>query len=94
MNDLREEIFTSACDGRLGVGVPAIALEAAIDPEGGDEHKGGGDSNAVARGTRVPPVGSPAHILTAGEEVCVGTFGIVVVYEPTFGCADGGDVCR
>lgn len=94
MDDLREEIFTPTRDGRLSVGVPAVALEVAIDLEGWDEHEGIGDSDAVARGTRVAPVGSPAHVLTAGEEVRVGAFRVVVVYEPTFACAAGGSVCR
>ena len=93
MDDLREEIFTSTRDGRLSVGIPAVALEISVDLEGWDEHKGVGDSDAVARGTRVTPIGSPAHVLTASEEVRVGAFRVVVVYEPTFGCAAGGDIC-
>lgn len=90
LDDLREEILASARDGRLGDGVPVAVL---VGPKGWDEHEGVGYSDAVARGTCVAPVGSPVHVLTAGEEVRVGALRVVVVYEPTLGRAAGGDIC-
>ena len=74
----------ASADEVLDLAQPVTVLQGTVDGEGGHEGEGAVKVDAVTGCAGGAPVGTPADIFAAFEEITVGGLGVVVVDETTF----------